>query len=359
MSRYKERIPGGTARHMRPSDFDEDELLRGTQVEMEHTRNREVAREIAMDHLAERPDYYDLLERLESSPAGRERNPIERWPRWPSDPQGRPAVIHQVQSDHWLDNDWILEAADPGDGLGPALLGLEGGGRIEYEALAISEGASVVSVRLLRGSASARFRLAQDLMPKQGAGGVFMSSDALAVIAAHWNLWTMPMALVSRFIADIESSGHAAIGPLRAELRGSDVILHGLAWAWLREPLEAHGAFQGLSAEGVTRNRLSEDVLALGELAMADLLDGHVRLRNPRRRGDTVKIPRSEIMRRSGSHAPPKDPIDPAELEELNRYRRAEGRRPIDPAAGWTGEEITAMLDKMIRDRRSRNPEVM
>jgi len=47
---------------MRPEDFDPKELERGTEHEMEHTDSREVAKRIAMDHLAEDPDYYEKLE---------------------------------------------------------------------------------------------------------------------------------------------------------------------------------------------------------------------------------------------------------------------------------------------------------
>lgn len=55
------RLPGGIAEGMRPDEFDRLELRRGTKVEMEHTDDPEVAREIAMDHLAEDPNYYHKL----------------------------------------------------------------------------------------------------------------------------------------------------------------------------------------------------------------------------------------------------------------------------------------------------------
>jgi len=41
------------------------QLAIGTKHELEHTRSRAVAQEIAMDHLAEDPDYYVKLERME------------------------------------------------------------------------------------------------------------------------------------------------------------------------------------------------------------------------------------------------------------------------------------------------------
>jgi len=62
-SAYRERIPGGRASGMRPSDFSAKQLKIGTRVEMEHTRSKKLAREIAMDHLTEDPRYYDKLRR--------------------------------------------------------------------------------------------------------------------------------------------------------------------------------------------------------------------------------------------------------------------------------------------------------
>lgn len=41
------------------------QLSKGIKVELEHTANIAVAREIALDHLNEFPDYYDRLEKVE------------------------------------------------------------------------------------------------------------------------------------------------------------------------------------------------------------------------------------------------------------------------------------------------------
>lgn len=62
----RERIPGGKARDLDPSAFDRDELERGVEVELEHTPDPAIAREIAMDHLTEFPDYYTRLDRMEA-----------------------------------------------------------------------------------------------------------------------------------------------------------------------------------------------------------------------------------------------------------------------------------------------------
>ena len=47
-------------------DVDPDELAMGIQVEYEHTDNKDLARKIALDHLAEIPDYYTRLKKMEN-----------------------------------------------------------------------------------------------------------------------------------------------------------------------------------------------------------------------------------------------------------------------------------------------------
>ena len=42
------------------------QLTKGIKIELEHTTDPKVAKEIALDHLAEFPDYYDRLEKAES-----------------------------------------------------------------------------------------------------------------------------------------------------------------------------------------------------------------------------------------------------------------------------------------------------
>ena len=70
-----DQIKGGLADKMSLEDiakkFDcdikdlEKELKSGAKVEMEHTDDKTKAEEIAMDHLAEMPDYYTRLEKME------------------------------------------------------------------------------------------------------------------------------------------------------------------------------------------------------------------------------------------------------------------------------------------------------
>ena len=60
----EDKLPGGLADKSKPSDFDSKELARGTRVELEHTKDLKLAREIAMDHLKEDPKYYQKLKKV-------------------------------------------------------------------------------------------------------------------------------------------------------------------------------------------------------------------------------------------------------------------------------------------------------
>jgi len=71
----KDYIEGGRADNIPDNKFDEDQIEKGTKVEMEHTDNKEIAKEIAKDHIIEFKnknkddkydnDYYDKLEAME------------------------------------------------------------------------------------------------------------------------------------------------------------------------------------------------------------------------------------------------------------------------------------------------------
>lgn len=55
----KQLIPGGKGKGLKPEDVDPNELAIGIKVELEHSNNnRALAQEIALDHLAEDPNYY-------------------------------------------------------------------------------------------------------------------------------------------------------------------------------------------------------------------------------------------------------------------------------------------------------------
>lgn len=65
MGEHKDKIPGGLADKKSPKDFKPSELKRGVEVELEHTNDKNMAKEIAMDHLQEHPEYYKHLKRME------------------------------------------------------------------------------------------------------------------------------------------------------------------------------------------------------------------------------------------------------------------------------------------------------
>jgi hypothetical protein len=60
-----EKIKGGIADNEDSSKFDQQQLVKGMNVEFEHTSDVKVAMEIAMDHLSEDPDYYKKLAKIE------------------------------------------------------------------------------------------------------------------------------------------------------------------------------------------------------------------------------------------------------------------------------------------------------
>ena len=62
---YQE-IEGGLADEADPNEFDARQIMKGMEVEMEHTDDPRQALEIAMDHLMEIPNYYDELADMES-----------------------------------------------------------------------------------------------------------------------------------------------------------------------------------------------------------------------------------------------------------------------------------------------------
>lgn len=62
----KDLISGGLADKKSDNLFDPKQLAIGIQVELEHTDDFEIAKEIAKDHLTEDPYYYNKLKEMES-----------------------------------------------------------------------------------------------------------------------------------------------------------------------------------------------------------------------------------------------------------------------------------------------------
>lgn len=70
-------LKGGKADKLSPAEIAEKhkispstlavQLTKGIKVELEHTNNKSLAYEIALDHLTEFPDYYTRLEKMEKA----------------------------------------------------------------------------------------------------------------------------------------------------------------------------------------------------------------------------------------------------------------------------------------------------
>lgn len=67
MNDLEDILPGGLADEMSPLDFDPEQLRMGIEHELEHTNDPQIAREVAMDHLAEDPEYYTKIQQIEET----------------------------------------------------------------------------------------------------------------------------------------------------------------------------------------------------------------------------------------------------------------------------------------------------
>lgn len=67
-----QRLEGGVGDDTDPEDLPQDELEEGTEHELEHTDDEEIAEEIATDHLEGSDDYYSDLEEMEEEDAAEE-----------------------------------------------------------------------------------------------------------------------------------------------------------------------------------------------------------------------------------------------------------------------------------------------
>jgi len=74
---FEDSVSGGKADNKTPKDIARKhgipvddiilQIAKGIKVETEHTKDHKLAKEIAMDHLIEFPDYYDRLKKMEDT----------------------------------------------------------------------------------------------------------------------------------------------------------------------------------------------------------------------------------------------------------------------------------------------------
>lgn len=66
-SKWKDKLTGSDNDNKKPSDFNKTDLEKGKKIELEHTNDQDIAKEIAIDHLDEHKDYYIGLEHMEDA----------------------------------------------------------------------------------------------------------------------------------------------------------------------------------------------------------------------------------------------------------------------------------------------------
>jgi len=65
LNESKEKLKGGKGDNKPDSDFDPEQLSKGvSDEEGEHTPDKDIAKEIAKDHLSKDPDYYKKQKKL-------------------------------------------------------------------------------------------------------------------------------------------------------------------------------------------------------------------------------------------------------------------------------------------------------
>lgn len=124
----KDELKGGLADKNKPSDFDKKQLEMGIKVEMEHTDDKKLAREIAMDHLKEIPDYYTRLKDMEEE-AEVSKSLRNRWELIKEDLKHKKAFMDiDIEDDDDEDGDSEKGDQPSDDELQSLLQAVEGGG---------------------------------------------------------------------------------------------------------------------------------------------------------------------------------------------------------------------------------------
>lgn len=98
----KDEMAGGLADDKTDKDFDKKKLKQGIKVEREHTKDKKIAKEIAMDHLAEDANYYKKLKEIEKSDKSYKTGDRVVHPKFGAGTVARPGLegTHKVNFDN-------------------------------------------------------------------------------------------------------------------------------------------------------------------------------------------------------------------------------------------------------------------
>lgn len=88
-------------KHYVPKEQIIAQLKKGIKVELEHTTDKRVAKEIALDHLKEFPDYYDRLAKAETNESASGYIPSKKQA---NDPRFKTALTKDVRPDTLQNN---------------------------------------------------------------------------------------------------------------------------------------------------------------------------------------------------------------------------------------------------------------
>ena len=91
-------------KHKVSLDYIQSQLKAGTKVELEHTKNKKLAKIIASQHIDERPEYYQLLKKVEGAPI--KEGTLHHWFKGSKSKEGKPG---------WVQADGSPCANEPGE----------------------------------------------------------------------------------------------------------------------------------------------------------------------------------------------------------------------------------------------------
>ena len=181
MGLREDSLPGGKGDATDPAQVDQEQLAMGIKTEMEHTQDLDLAREIAMDHLAEDPQYYSNLKNAGMA---------DELPNGQQPPNQKPMQMQKLMSPTAIVPTPVIGMAVRGTRSG----GLPAGGKVEDPEKSRLGGWEQIKV-LPKGGAVADLEKARlgglELVrnPKANSQGAFAStplSDALKADGGHY-----------------------------------------------------------------------------------------------------------------------------------------------------------------------------